>query len=515
MANKGRKVGLLRGAGTRMALWFYAMMRLLRLKQPLRATIHQQKFVALNLNDTVASAVQDIEDNDFWKCLYVILRAVFPALRLLRYCDKSKPAMDKIYYLSYRTTQALEQSEKWLNDENLFGSIRSDRNLARAAEIIGGEVDDEAEDDGVGTVTFANLDSDDNDGDADDDGSAADISNNSNKMSFGRQFIWNWDKRKNHIEHEYAIVGWSLCVMESVRKDVAARLTGTHRDAIAEVVRRLHCAPCPNTNPAIARMTLPEIIDTYWNEFKSFQQQSYPFAEPSRWATADVTQGNSFLWHEKYSLPYTVVLGFVACRTTAKLCGIGAAERSWGGVKQIKTGKRSHMSGESTEKRSILYVSAKIAQSRVQCDRLEKLDATGNNAMFGDDDINFDMQLEQFGVDMGALKEPAVERIFRAWVEDWEEESRKKNDCVDEARLLQKYKGLVFFDPDSEKTFSVWDQNMEFRRGRGMGWFVVAVSADEPDDENNEAFSLEIACELIGVTKQKEGVQVLRQEVEE
>ena len=28
LANRGRKVGLLRGAGTRMALWFYAMMRL-------------------------------------------------------------------------------------------------------------------------------------------------------------------------------------------------------------------------------------------------------------------------------------------------------------------------------------------------------------------------------------------------------------------------------------------------------------------------------------------------------
>ena len=71
------------------------------------ATIHQQKFVDLTLNDTVAMAVQDIENPDFWKCLYIILRAVFPTLRLLRYCDKSKPAMDKIYYLSYRTTQAL------------------------------------------------------------------------------------------------------------------------------------------------------------------------------------------------------------------------------------------------------------------------------------------------------------------------------------------------------------------------------------------------------------------------
>jgi len=97
MANKGRKVALLRGAGTRMALWVYAMMRVLQLKQALMTTIHQQRFTDLTVNKTVAMAVQDIENPDFWKCLYIILRAVFPALRLLRYCDKSKPAMDKIY----------------------------------------------------------------------------------------------------------------------------------------------------------------------------------------------------------------------------------------------------------------------------------------------------------------------------------------------------------------------------------------------------------------------------------
>jgi hypothetical protein len=37
--------------------------------------------------------------------------------------------MDKIYYLSYRTTQALEHSEAVLNDEALFGQITSDRHL--------------------------------------------------------------------------------------------------------------------------------------------------------------------------------------------------------------------------------------------------------------------------------------------------------------------------------------------------------------------------------------------------
>jgi hypothetical protein len=41
------------------------MMRLLRLRQPLVGTIHQQKFLDLNLNDSVRAAVRDIKDNKF------------------------------------------------------------------------------------------------------------------------------------------------------------------------------------------------------------------------------------------------------------------------------------------------------------------------------------------------------------------------------------------------------------------------------------------------------------------
>jgi hypothetical protein len=183
-------------------------------------------------------------------------------------------------------------------------------------------------------------------------------------------------------------------------------------------------------------------------------------------------------------------------------------------VKQVKDGKRSLLSGESTKKRSILFVSSKISQARIKCERMENLDATGQNAMFGDDDINFDLELKNFGVEMGLLREPAVERVFWAWVEDWEEEARTKNGCVAKAQLLAKYKGLVFRDPDSEKSFLIWEQNMEFCRGRGNGWFLVAVCADD-DDDKYEAFSLEIACELIAETPQKDGIQVVHQEKRE
>ena len=131
--------------------------------------------------------------------------------------------------------------------------------------------------------------------------------------------------------------------------------------------------PCPNTNPAVSSMSLHNIIDTFWNEFKAFQNSTHPYHEPSRWATYDTTKGNSYLWHEKYSIP--------------------------------------------------------------------------------------------------------------------------------------------FCDPNTGKSFLIWEQNMEFRRGRGNGWFLVGVCAD--DEDNNEAFTLEIACELIGETPQRDGVQVIHQSKEE
>ncbi len=86
--------------------------------------------------------------------------------------------------------------------------------------------------------------------------------------------------------------------------------------------------PCPNPNPTVHIMLPHEIMDTFWNEFKAFQNCTQPYH------SSDCVTGKSYLWHDKYSLPYTVVLGFVGCRVTSKLCGIGPAERSWGGVKQ-------------------------------------------------------------------------------------------------------------------------------------------------------------------------------------
>ena len=149
--HNGKAIGLLRGAGSRFATWFYAFIRALRLKTALQGTIHDAKFRVLDHNDATRGAVLDVENAKFWKAMYVVTRSVFPALRLLRYCDANKPAMDKMKHLGHRTTVALEKSVKFLNDEELFKDFGGDdAALRKEAEDVFGvqepEEPEEAED---------------------------------------------------------------------------------------------------------------------------------------------------------------------------------------------------------------------------------------------------------------------------------------------------------------------------------------------------------------------------------
>lgn len=123
-----------------MASWFYAMMRVLRHKDTLKATIHTLKFRDLAKNDKVRGAVIDIENEVFFKALYILLRAVFPAIRALRFADSNEPMMDKIYFFSQRTMNALDKSIAFLNDAEVFGGFaKGDDTLSdEIGEVWGG-----------------------------------------------------------------------------------------------------------------------------------------------------------------------------------------------------------------------------------------------------------------------------------------------------------------------------------------------------------------------------------------
>jgi hypothetical protein len=102
----------------------------------LKATIHQHKILDLTLTNSAKGAVQDIKDENFSKCMYILLCAVFPALRALWYCDSNMSCMYKLFHLSHRTMVAIEMSLDGLNDESLFGSLKTDQNLIEEGNIV-------------------------------------------------------------------------------------------------------------------------------------------------------------------------------------------------------------------------------------------------------------------------------------------------------------------------------------------------------------------------------------------
>ena len=177
------------------------------------------------------------------------------------------------------------------------------------------------------------------------------------------------------------------------------------RQALEFAVNKLNQHPNPNKDTWL--MNDNQILDTFWTEFADFRNRQGVFGVATRWQGCHVRADMSQLWHEKYSLHYTKVLGFVGCRVTSKNSSIGMCERNWGDVKEIKSGKRSGLSGESTEKRALIYTTARVKEARLRMQARETRRA--DNVDFEDQDLAFDQELEKVGVMVRELKRPGKE----------------------------------------------------------------------------------------------------------
>ena len=56
---------------------------------------------------------------------------------------------------------------------------------------------------------------------------------------------------------------------------------------------------------------------------------------------------------------------------------------------------------------------------------------------------------------------------FKCYEEDWEKEARTKKLAIHEFRLLQKYKGLRFFDEDEDQVYEICASNLERQKKIG------------------------------------------------
>ena len=122
--NKGVYIGFIKPSECRMAGEHIALLRLLRLKNALRATITSKEFLDLRVFHTVTSV---LNDPTFWKWLFVMCRALYAPMRVLRLADQKNPAMDKLFYYVSQTDRMLP---KYLGDvEERLASLMSDATI--------------------------------------------------------------------------------------------------------------------------------------------------------------------------------------------------------------------------------------------------------------------------------------------------------------------------------------------------------------------------------------------------
>ena len=134
---------------------------------------------------------------------------------------------------------------------------------------------------------------------------------------------------------------------------------------------------------------------------------------------------------------------------------------------------------------------------------------------WNDDDVNFDIGLEKWGVDVDDLQKKTIpERTFNAWIEDWENAILKHNDTVSEARLLEKYKGLCFYDIDQDITYTAYSHCLEYKKFRNGGWCLIGAPPDYDGSADNDHLLYpylinDNLVEMIAETKQPDHLNVI------
>jgi hypothetical protein len=476
--NRGREINLLRSVDTRMAGFFYALHRALRLRTALEATVANQKWHALERKPIMKRAEEDIKCAKYWKSSYVLLRAVFPLLKLLRLSDSNKPGMDKMYYYINQARSSLEKSKESLNDDNLFDILGCDRTTAQDA-------------------AFSNDSEEETENEVEEEGDENEATgNDTNAGTVYEQMRKSFESRMSKLSHDYAILGWICCVHPDVRKDCNVRFEKlVHGDAVERIITKLYAHQ--------VHADLPEIINTFWKEWRMFVEETGIYERRNMWNVRDAREGKSAEWHKMYSRGRTSVMGYLAPRATAAVTGMGASERAWATTKLIRTSRRARLGGGKIEKLTVVSSTYKLNKARIKRQELEKLTCTSRDALWGEEDESFDLALTTFGVNVGAIRNtPTVPvRLFHCWIETWEEPLLKSNRATSKIRLLQKYKGLVFKDDDETTdppciTYTISSERMYWKPYRGGGWCVVGEPAnfDGTNEEVLQDFIINETC---------------------
>ena len=227
--NGGRKVGLIKAADTRMVGHAYAQCRMLRLRNPLVATISSAAYKDLKLKGFPKLVEEYLLDADMWEATYIVQRCLFPMIRVLRLCDKSAlGGMSKVVYYVHKTDQAIQKSMNSLKDLKFF----ADHQETDADDVEGLDLEDDfdADDDCVVPAGVQPIE-DDEEEDSDDE---------EDTLHLGEKILWFWNKRRAKLITPLSIAAWFCSPDPDIRKDVLEHETGSDQIEVEKVIEKLY-----------------------------------------------------------------------------------------------------------------------------------------------------------------------------------------------------------------------------------------------------------------------------------
>jgi len=229
------------------------------------------------------------------------------------------------------------------------------------------------------------------------------------------------------------------------------------------------------------------LIETIWQEYSDFTLRLGRFKGNDMWYIAEQPATAAHTWHKTYSVACTEILGRLGCIVTSKILGIGTAERNWKQIKAVKTGQRTTLCAEKCKQQALIY--GRYQQQRAHI-KYARLSAAGK---LWDDNDFIGCKMDGYcGEILESLEAPHENspdevRIVRAWLEGWEKKKiRPSGDSIFEARLVRKYGGLRWLDPDSNFSLRVsHPERMAFTKARGNNKYDVLATMNGYDPDSS------------------------------
>jgi hypothetical protein len=104
---------------------------------------------------------------------------------------------------------------------------------------------------------------------------------------------------------------------------------------------------------------------------------------------------------------------------------------------------------------------------------------------WSDNDVNKALGIDLLQAKIEERGSTKPKRILNCWFEDWEIEATVKKDPVNEARLIKKYGGLMWYDEDSKKMCGSDNDKLHWNRGKKKDRWYSVIAYNEDYDEHD------------------------------